>query len=750
HEPPHGDLEHHIATIWTDLLNTPTISRHDSFFTLGGDSLLATRLLSRMREAGITGGGLRTLFSRPTLAGFCASLTQEEPTERPVELVADPEHRFDPFPPTEIQRAYWLGRTSDFALGGVGSHWYWEFDGRDVDLERLQRAWNHLIARHDMLRAVFDANGWQRVQPTVPSYTIEVTEVGAAEEDKALTEMRESLSERVPDPSHWPLVEIRAVRCEDRTRIAFSFDYIVLDALSILTVFIELSALYDDPDTALPPIGVTFRDYVSSVAPTPEELTAAWDYWGDRLADLAPAPQLPLRTDPATLTRPRFVRREARLNADQWQGLKDRARHHGVTPVSVLATAFAEVLARWSAAPELTLNFTLFDRRDVHPDIGRVVGDFTSLMLVESRPEDGETWLAAVRRTQHQVWSDMEHRAVSAVEVLRELNRREGGAGAGMPVVFTSALGLSDELVNLTTGFGEQVWGLSQTPQVWLDNQVLERGGELSFNWDAVEELFPEGVLDAMFDAYRRLLDWACTADWSQPAPDLLPPTQRAVRERVNATEGPHDRRPLHSSFFEHASQRAGTPALLWGDDGRLDHDALAEAALRVAGALRERGVGPGDPIGVSLPKGPEQITAVLGVLAAGATYVPVGVDQPAARRDRIYDRAGVRLVLTDHEPDDGVAAPAAPTLPVTAALTGEPLAAPVAVSDTDLAYVIFTSGSTGEPKGVEISHGAVVNTIDDINERFGVGPEDRSLALSALDFDLSVYDLFGPLSAGG
>ncbi|MEV4897444.1 AMP-binding protein, partial [Nonomuraea sp. NPDC055795] len=156
-----------------------------------------------------------------------------------------------------------------------------------------------------------------------------------------------------------------------------------------------------------------------------------------------------------------------------------------------------------------------------------------------------------------------------------------------------------------------------------------------------------------------------------------------------------------------------------------------SDRALRVAGSLAEQGVRPGDAVAVCLPKGPDQVAAVLGVLAAGALYVPIGADQPELRRERMLRRADVRLTLTD--------------LP-----SGPPLETPVEVDPEASAYVIFTSGSTGEPKGVEISHQAAVNTIVDVNRRFGVTAEDRVLAVSALDFDLSVWDVFGLLSAGG
>jgi amino acid adenylation domain-containing protein len=284
---------------------------------------------------------------------------------------------------------------------------------------------------------------------------------------------------------------------------------------------------------------------------------------------------------------------------------------------------------------------------------------------------------------------------------------------------------------------------------VWLDHQVIEHEGGLLLNWDAVEELFPAGMLDDMFDAEVGLLDWLASADWSQPAPALLPAAQAAVREAVNDTAGPVPDRALHEGFFARAAREPGRVALLWGEGESLTYGQLADRALRVGALLLAEGLEPGEPVAVSLPRGADQVVAVLGVLAAGGVYVPVGVDQPAQRRERILRRAGVRLVLSADAEVAGVP-DGTRVVALQEAAGVEPLAAPVLAGADELAYVVFTSGSTGEPKGVEVTHRAALNTIDDVNARFGVGAEDSVLAVSALDFDLSVYDLFGLLGVGG
>ncbi|HEY0640001.1 MAG TPA: amino acid adenylation domain-containing protein, partial [Pseudonocardiaceae bacterium] len=742
HEPPRTPAERLVAEVWSEVLGRSLVGRDDDFFALGGDSVLATRAIARLRAAG-AGVRLRQLFAAPRLADLAVLLdlgTAAEPAATTV--VADPANRHRPFPPTDVQRAYWVGRDEGFALGGVATHYYNEFDGEGVDLERLRRAWDTLVARHEMLRAVFDEDtGDQRILPLdeVGPVVVPVVEAGEADAERALGELRAAMSHQVLDPARWPLFDVRAVRYvrdgAERTRLGLSLDNLVLDGLSTRILLTELAVLYDDPAAELPPVGVSFRDYVLA-EPDREAVAAAEAHWRERLDALPPAPQLPLRVDPGAVVRPRFSRRTETLPADRWKRLTETARGHGLTQSAVLLTCFADVLSAWSARPDLTVNLTLFDRRDVHPDIHHVLGDFTSLLLLAHEPRPGEGFLDRARRLLGRLWADLEHRDVSAVWVLRELARRTGTGDTVMPVVFTSALGVAGEVSDHEPrDFPERVWGVSQTPQVWLDHQVYEERGALVLNWDAVDELFPDGVLDAMFAAYLERLHWLVDADWARVTPELTPPAHLAARAGVNATEGPLPGGLLHDGFFARAAAAPDATAVVW-DGGTLSYGELAGRALRVAGALRDRGVVTGDLVGVSLPKGPDQLAAVLGVLAAGAGYVPVGVDQPPARRDTMLATAGARETLTAER--------------VAEALVGKPLAAPVPVDPGALAYVIFTSGSTGVPKGVELTHRAALNTVDDLNGRYGVGPDDRVLAVSALDFDLSVYDVFGLLGAGG
>ncbi len=208
--------------------------------------------------------------------------------------------------------------------------------------------------------------------------------------------------------------------------------------------------------------------------------------------------------------RPHFERRATHLPKELWDRLRERARGYGITPSVLLLAVYAEALGEHTTSPELTVNLTLFDRQEIHPHINRIAGDFTSLLLAAHHPQSGESWLARLRGLQARLWNDLDHRSVSAVWVMRQLALECGPQAAAMPVVFTSALGIDDDRARLLT---PPHWAVSQTPQVWLDHQVMEDAEGLRLTWDAVVGLLPEHLPGALADRQLSLLEELSAAD---------------------------------------------------------------------------------------------------------------------------------------------------------------------------------------------------------------------------------------------
>jgi amino acid adenylation domain-containing protein len=758
-------------------LPAPKVDVHQPLNSLGVDSLMGVELKNRIESELGVALPIRVYLQGPTILRLAAEIADHPPADSEAEAAraeatampsirVDAAGRHEAFGLNEIQQAYWLGRGGFFEMGNVAAHVYGEVEGTELEVGRLSGAWQRLIERHEMLRAVVSAEGQQRILEKVPRYEIEVEDVAGAtegEEEEKLERTRTRMSHQVRPAEQWPLFELRASRRSGgRTRLHISLDLLIADAWSILLLMREWEQIYRNPEVELPRLELSFRDYVLAEAELEgsELRKQSAGYWQKRIETLAGAPELPLAKSPAAIERPRFVRRSGQVKPEQWRQLKKQAQQAGVTPSMLLCTAFAEVLGSWSKTQRFTINVTMFNRLPLHEQVNQIVGDFTTVNLLEVERRAG-SFHSQAERLQQQLWEDLEHRYWSGLQVMRDLNRaRGGGAMAAMPVVFTSALaqtgGMGTESV--VGWLGHLVYGISQTPQVWLDHQIYEDGGALIYNWDAVEELFPEGLLDAMFGAYGDLLERLTRSEtangkgWQNVSRILIPAGQLTQRDAVNATGVEIADRRLEELFGEQAKKRAEAEAVIAGEV-RFRYGELQQQARQIGRWLRERGARPNRLVGVVMEKGWEQVVAVLGVLESGAAYLPVDAAVPAERLQYLLGHGEVELVLTQSWLEGKLAWPEAiQRLAVDrqSAETCEPEAETERRSPTDLAYVIYTSGSTGQPKGVMIDHRGAVNTILEMNRRFNVGEQDRVLAVSSLNFDLSVYDIFGILAAGG
>ncbi|WP_329026671.1 non-ribosomal peptide synthetase [Streptomyces sp. NBC_00690] len=733
-------------------LDPQSVAFDDNLVERGLDSIRMIKLAARWRRTGadVT---FADLALKPTVRSWYTLLAAGAASPRPDTAAQPRADDTEPFGLAVMQHGYWIGRGDDQALGGVAAHLYAEFDGHDIDPDRMERAVERLVRRHGMLRSQFLGDGTQRIldRPGLPVW--ELTDLRTADASLVgdrLAEIREHKThQRMPAELGKVLDISLTLLPEGRTRLHVDVDMLAADALSYRIFLADLARFYQSDAEDSAPLAYAYQHYLSDYAAlNAKAVERERSWWEERVPTLPDAPALPLVPESERADPLRTVRYEHWLDPEQKKRLIDRSHAHGVTPAMVLASVFAEIVGHWSSRQRFLLNLPLFNREPTHGDVEHMVGDFSSSVLLDVDLTASATLTERARSLQQSLHTSASHAAYPGLDVLRDLGRYRGEPVLAS-VVYTSGLNLGELFADeVLTTLGEPVWIISQGPQVVLDAQIVELRGGLLLNWDVRAEAFPDGMMDAMFAWHRDTIEalLADEASWDRPVIDALPAGQAEARRKANDTARPVSGRTLHEGFFAHAATAPEATAVLGSGQESLSYGVLRDRALRVAGALAAAGVGAGDTVSVQLPKGPDQIVAALGVLAAGAAYVPIGADQPDARRERIQDIGAVDFAVT--------AEPTTQSGPRSLALAeaerANPLDGPVPVQPEQIAYVLFTSGSTGEPKGVEVSHAAAMNTIDCLNERFGIGPQDRSLGLSALEFDLSVYDVFGLLSEGG
>ncbi len=681
-------------------------------------------------------------------------------------IVSNVLERFKPFPLTGLQQAYWIGRSGEVEMGQVAGHSYLELE-ENFDLPRLQTAWQSLIDRHDLLRAIVLPDGKQQVLENLPLYEFRVLDLRGQDSETVqaqLLEVRDRMSHQILPSDRWPLFDIQATLLDDRRiRIHVSLDGLLFDGWSLGITYREWAGLYHHPEIELAPLEITFRDYVLAerFVTGSEDYQRSQEYWRKRIADLPLGPALPLAKQPSALTSGRFVRREAMVAASDWQRLKAHAAKLGITTPGILAAAYAEVLTLWSQERHFCINIPSFNRLPLHPQVNNLIGESASFSVLEVDNTGEDSFTVRSQRLQEQLWLDLDHRFFTGVEVLRELALSQNRlSGSLMPVVFTA---IPEDETGVTTyptvraeALGKVVFAINQTSQVWLDNHVFEHQGALYCHWDAVEELFPDGLSQTILDTFMQLLQLLAQEEdlWQQSWANIMRRVLAATGQRL-VSAGQEKAVPemlLQDLIAAQVPLRPAQAAVI-ATHRTLTYQELYDLANRWGRHLRGLGAQPNQPIAIVMEKGWEQAVAALGVLHAGAPYLPVDATVGQERLHYLLENGNVKIVLTQSSLDGRLDWPEGVQrlcvdLEDLNQIDDQPLEP--AQGPDDLAFVLYTSGSTGLPKGVMIAHRGLVNAVISTQQRFNITSQDSILALTALHHDMSIFDLFGVLGAGG
>ncbi len=769
-----------IDEIWTQFedrvrkaLKADHIEQDAKLTELGMNSIMVMKFASFLRRKGIK-LNFGELINSPTLGEWkClaeAKASGEENEEEEIRDVtgkaaensgrdADVKTAGKPeevlFDLTDVQYAYWAGRQDDQELGGVGCHAYFEFDGTGDDESRLRSAWFAVQDAHPMLHAVFTEDGKQRINASntyLEPVFHDFRNMNASEAQENLLKIRRKLSHEKLRVEIGENAHLEAAFMKDgKRRIFLDVDLLVADVASVHLLIMDLTRAYSgetlhryDPDC--------FKRYLDKRSL--DRATEGEDekYWKDKLTGFPEEPiSLPLRVKPEEVKKNHFVRISKSFKEEVWSTLKNRAAGYGLSPAMLLLTAYAKVLSRYSGQEKFLINIPLFNRFDDDPETEGMVADFTNLLLLNTENAANMTFLQYAEKIRSNFSSDVSHSSYSGVKVERELSKYSGNIRNMAPVVFACNIDFPFETEKSRDVLGKLTYMISQTPQVWLDFQSFTDMGKLILCWDYVEELFDKEVIEDMFGSLTEEIEKLYNSENWDEVIDVLPGKQKIRHEKEeNILPLKVENISLLSGFVRNAANSPDAQALISGDDSKITtYGELAGIAGSIAAYLRKYGIEKGDYIAVTLPRGYRQIYAILGILYAGAVYVPVSVNQPADRRLKIYEQIGINCVISDSETAGSTDLACENVIDLDEAMACN-TKIPAVINPDDSAYVIMTSGSTGIPKGVEIVHKAAMNTIKDLCERYNFKAEDRMLMVSAIDFDLSVFDIFGMLYAGG
>ncbi|MEJ2540031.1 MAG: amino acid adenylation domain-containing protein [Gemmatimonadota bacterium] len=756
-EPPRGPMEELVAAVWTEVLGVVEPRRHEDFFALGGHSLNVTAVIARLERLADIRIPLRDFFDHPTVAGLAGvleSLREDEAPRVPTAARGPGE----PAPLSPDQARLWYLDQLDPGRPTYNVPLVYRLSG-PLDRPALQRALDRLVRRHEALRTVVDARGDGPLQVVLPPAPVPLDFTDLSHEAGGQEALQAALRAEATapfDPAKGPLLRVRLFReSEQLHHLALTLHHLIADGWSAGILVRELSVLYRDLTSEavaeLDPPPAQYGDWCIAQGAwlDSEDGRRQLDHWRRTLDDVSP---LELPTDRPRPGRPshRGGRHSFSLAPGTTAGLLELCRTTGVTPFVLLLATFKVLLHRYSGQTDLAVGTVTAGRRTVEEE--GIVGFLANTVVLRSQIEPElpfREFLARVRRTTVQALAHHRvpfGRVVEAIQPARDPSRNPL-----FQVLFTlqNPEVPTLELPGMTV---QEATPDTGTAKFDLTLAVEPDGDSFLLHLEYSEDLFEPATVHRMEGHLRTLLSGI--AEGLDGPISALP----VVEDRSEwAWQGDPMELPLDATVIRSVSRQArSTPHRVAVTDERgasLSYADLDAGSDRVARRLRSLGVGPGDVVGVGLPRTPDLVVVLLGIQKAGGAYLPLDPEFPASRLEYIVEDAGARFLITTDAYDRRLPAGPRRLLLEEALSDPEPEPGPGTLElprGADPAYVLYTSGSTGGPKGVVVTHRNLANLLQAMAARPGMDPDTRLLAITTLSFDISALEIFGPLTVGG
>ncbi|AFC30793.1 Tyrocidine synthetase 3 [Paenibacillus mucilaginosus 3016] len=750
---PRTALEASLVRIWQDVIGVKPVGITDSFFELGGHSLKGAHLAARIHEELGIGVSLREIFEHPTVEGLAQVLLRSGRTAA------------EPIPAAEVRSHYPLSSSQKrlYLLSQLeGGELSYNMPGvllleGTLDPVRLEEALRGLIRRHEVLRTSFhllQGVPMQRVWAEAP-FALERLEAGFAgtgQQDELIRVVMQGFL-RPFDLEQAPLLRAGLLGLgEQRHLLLLDMHHLVSDGASMRMLTDEFTRLYagEDPE----PVKLQYKDYAvwQQEGAGRQRAEAQEAYWLNCFQGELPVLELP--TD-----RPRTARRsfeggafEFRIGPERTRRLKELAAHSESTLYMALLALYNTLLAKYTGAEDLIVGTPAEGRG--HPGLAAVQGLFVNTLALRTYPAGDKPFSAYLKEVRENALGAFEHQdygfdsLVEKLDIPRDPSRhplfdtmfalqqgREGGLSLGELT-----------LNSLEAEPAAAKFDLSLTAE--------DRGEQIVCTFDYAAALFHKETVERFASHYLQLIDSVLEAPYT-PIASLRMVTES---ESMELLKDFHHLEPgaahtagdtLHGLFEAQAARTPDAAAVVSGEV-RLTYRELNQRANGVACALQALGIGTGAVVALMAEPSADLIAGILGILKSGAAYVPVGTELPPERIRYMLEDAGAEAVVIQQSLKDRVP-PALHTVLLDGAAACAPAAAgpDPAGGSRDLAYLLYTSGTTGTPKGVQIEHRSILNTITWFHDTYEPYLSPSVMLTTEYTFDPSLEQIFGTLLYG-
>ncbi|MCP5104854.1 MAG: amino acid adenylation domain-containing protein, partial [bacterium] len=776
YEPPDTGIEKRLVEIWREILElgSARVGIRDSFFDLGGDSILVNRCIALIREEFRTEVPLRQFFERP----FIKALAEEIGRQDRQVISLEPQKRVGEIPLSFAQERLWFLQELDAENTAYFVPRIIRMKG-DLDVSLIERAFTGIIGRHEILRTVFPAVDGRPVQRIQDPYPFEIPVIDWSREEKEEQEEKVSQflreeGQRLFDFIKGPLLRVTVLKLNEKEHLlVLTEHHLVHDGWTqgvLLREFIALfTAFSENRPHRLPGLPIQYADYAiwQRNYLQGEVLTRHLDYWEQKLSGLAPVLDLPVDRP-----RPPVISGEGALEINRLPGeftrrVKEFSRKNGATLFMTMSAVFKTLLYRYTGVEDLCVGTGIANRR--YREIESMLGMVINTLPLRTAITGDISFRECLNRVKETCLEGYQHEDTPFGKIVERIQPERNLSYMPIFQVMFSFMDTPGEDLRLP-GLELEILDSHNRSAKFDINVVVvpppehgeEGGGEMLVEWEYNTDIFDPYTINRMTTHYNRLLEEITqTPGKNLSALSMLTDSEtRQLLYTFNRTAGGYPRNKTVHQLFEEQTQRTPDGIAIAAPSPHMPHVShmtyaeLNEKSGRLAGLLQTKGVKPGIITGILMARSIEMTLGILGVLKAGAAYLPIAPDTPALRKKYMLTECRVEVLVTTRQlfeeskkldgwegekifiEDDSVHHTDSASALMPAGTPG-------------LAYVIFTSGSTGVPKGVPITHSNLSPLLHWGYGTLNFCSSDRLLQIPSYYFDWSVWDIFLPLTSG-
>lgn len=771
---PRDPLEEAVAEIWQQVLGRTRIGIRENFFELGGHSLLGAQIIARIRMVLQVELPLRRLFEAPTIQSLTEAIVHARQEEQ--HLLQSPIKRVSRDLPREewaiplsfAQQRLWILDRLNPGDTAYNMPYAWKISG-DLNRDALERSLSTIVVRHPSLRTTFPIKKDTPVQDIAPAVSwlpLPFTDLREyAEEERPQMAMRMLAEEagRLFNLAVGPLWRVHLIRIDDTTHVLFlCMHHIISDGWSLNIIRRELAILYQafaaGQESPLTPLNIEYFDYAIWQRQWlhGEVLARQLSYWKKQLAGAPDLLALPTDRPRGAVQSLRGATHVFEIAPETANGLKNLSQSAGATLFMILLSAFKVLLNRYSGQDDMVIGTPIANR--THAEIEGIIGFFVNTLALRTNLAGNPSFLDILQRVRQTVLDAFAYQDLPFEQVIEAIQPdRDLARSPLIQAMFSIQLDGNQEQDTVDLAPLEvSLLPIEQRTAKFDLTLTLSRNGQgLDAEFEYNTDLFDPSTIERMSEHFQVLLA-GIVADPTQSIArlPLLPPSeyQQVVNDWNAFTHEISTECLAFELIEEQAAIRPGAPAL-WDQGKVLTYSELNRQANQLARLLQQRGVQPGNYVGVYMARRNEMIVSLLAIFKAGAAYLPIDPSTPVGRATWMLNSTGVALVLTQKDLQARLTDCQAPSCaveqiwPMLEDYAEENL--PEVITPDYPAYIIYTSGSTGKPKGVVVNHRSLLNAIFWYQREFNITAADKSTQLANLGFDASVIEIWPYLTIG-